>query len=215
MKGSTHLAIGGAIGAVACFYYPFSLENAAYYLSVAAFSALSADLDGTSLLVGKLSKVSRWLRTLALWIGAVAVAGIGYLYVMRTEFHPVLAAAGIALLLIGFAASAGTIRNGLVSLIGCALLYAGWTSQMPWLMGLGAFVAIAPWLAHRGMTHTIWALLIWAAIGKGLEQQLGIDGIMAVSVAGYASHLFADTLTPSGVKWLFPLYKKSIKLPLR
>ncbi|MBW7461523.1 metal-dependent hydrolase, partial [Paenibacillus sepulcri] len=34
-----------------------------------------------------------------------------------------------------------------------------------------------------------------------------------VATAGYLSHLLADTLTPSGVKWFYPLYKKSVKLP--
>lgn len=62
------------------------------------------------------------------------------------------------------------------------------------------------------MTHTIWALIGWGAIGWGLESQSGVEGVTAVAIAGYASHLLTDTMTPSGVKWLYPLYKKPIKL---
>jgi inner membrane protein len=212
MKGSTHLAIGAAIGTAAAIYFPFHLNHAAIFLSVSTFSALVADLDGSSLLSGKLSKLSRWLRDFGLWAGLLLVIGNAYLYFSRDLFNPTLAAMSVTILLLGLVTSQGTIRNVLVSLIGIGLLYAGWHSKQNWLLQLGVFVAWVPWLKHRGMTHTVWALILWGEIGWGLETQLKIQGIMATSVAGYASHLLADTLTPSGVKWLFPLYKRSIKI---
>jgi inner membrane protein len=86
--------------------------------------------------------------------------------------------------------------------------------KMNWLMGLGLYVAWVPWLNHRGLSHTVWALIIWGAIGWGLEKQLQIQGIAAVAAFGYLSHLVADTLTPSGVKWLYPLFDRTIKLRL-
>ncbi|RKN70094.1 hypothetical protein D7M11_31205 [Paenibacillus ginsengarvi] len=49
-------------------------------------------------------------------------------------------------------------------------------------------------------------------MGWELEHQLQIQGIMMVTIVGYLSHLIADTLTPSGVKWFYPLHKRSIKL---
>lgn len=215
MKGTTHLAIGGAIGAAACLIYPFRFDHAAMYVCIAGFSALSADLDGPSLLSGKLGKLSKLLRNLALWTGIGFVAVFAYLYFIRGTLYPIFSTISVAMLILGLITKEGTIRNALVSAIGCALLYAGWDTQQNWLMGFGLFVAWVPWLKHRGMTHTIWALVLWGAIGRGLEQQLGIDGITVVAVAGYASHLIADTLTPNGVKWLYPIYKKSIKLHLK
>jgi inner membrane protein len=214
MKGSTHLAIGAAIGVAASLYYPFNLNNTSLYLSVSVMSALSADLDGPSVLSGKLGKLSKLLRELALWTGALLLAGVAYLYFNEDRIDPVYATIAVILSLLGFITKEGSIRNALVSLVGCGLLYAGWITKQNWLMGFGLFVIWVPWLAHRGMTHTVWALLLWGAIGWGLEQQLQIEGIMVVSIAGYASHLLADTLTPAGVKWLYPLYKKSIKLTL-
>lgn len=214
MKGTTHLTIGVAIGAAASVYYPFTFTNAAAYVAVAALSALSADLDGPSLLSSKLSKLSKLLDGTLHWGGWLLVAAVIYLYMTDGYLNMKLAIASVAIVLLGLVAGRGSIRNGLVSLIGACLIYGGFTSGMSWLIGFGAFVAIAPWLKHRGMTHTVWAVLVWGAIGWGLEQQLQLDGITNVAVLGYLSHLVADTLTPSGVKWFYPLYKKSIKLPL-
>jgi inner membrane protein len=212
MKGSTHLAIGVAIGAAASLYYPFTANHALLYLSVAGFSALSADLDGPSLLSSKLGPVSKLLRELLLWGGVLFAIVLAYLYFDRRDFHPLLTTSAVALILLGFVTREGTIRNGLVSVIGATLIYVGWSYQLNWLMGFGLFVGWVPWLAHRGMTHTVWALGLWGTIGWGLEKQIQVDGITVVAMAGYASHLLADTLTTNGVKWLYPLYKKSIKL---
>lgn len=212
MKGTAHLAIGTVIGAGAAVMYPFTLKHAALYVVISAFSALSADLDGNSLLTGKLGKVSKVMHELLLWGGVLLIAGVGYLYFAYDTLYEELAIAAAAAFLLGLVAKEGAIRNGLVSVIGAALMYVGWSAQMNWLIGLGLFVAWAPWLKHRGMTHTVWALAAWWAIGRGLEQQLQLEGAAFVATVGYFSHLFADTLTPSGVKWLYPLYKKSFKL---
>ncbi|XID94800.1 metal-dependent hydrolase [Paenibacillaceae bacterium WGS1546] len=212
MKGKTHLGIGLAIGGVACLYYPAGMDHAALYLSVAGLSALSADLDGPSILSGKISKLSKLLRQLALWTGLALAAGLAYLHFAMDRFDSGYAACAIAALLIGFVAKQGAVRNALVSAVGGGLLAYGARTGQSWLVGFGAFVVVAPWLKHRGLTHSLWALIAWGAIGRGLENELGIPGIAAVATAGYASHLLADTLTPSGVKWLYPLYKKAIRI---
>ncbi|MFC5472244.1 metal-dependent hydrolase [Cohnella suwonensis] len=214
MKGSTHLAIGGAIGVAASLYYPFSMNGTLTYLSVACLSALSPDLDGPNLINGKLriNQLSKLLRESAIWGGLLAALSCGYLYVVRDKAYPELATVSVAVFLLGLVAKEGAIRNAVVSLIGCGLLYAGASERESWLVGLGVYVAIAPWLAHRGMTHTVWVLAAWGAIGSGLESRLDLEGIMAVALAGYASHLIADTLTPSGVKWLYPIVKTTFKL---
>jgi inner membrane protein len=154
------------------------------------------------------------LRELVLLFGIALIAILAYTYFTQSHFDKMHTIVSVSLFLLGLVAKEGIIRNILVSLIGCGLLYAGWASKQNWLMGFGVFVIWAPWLKHRGMTHTVWALILWGAMGWGLEKQLQIEGIMTVAILGYASHLFADTLTPNGVKWLYPLYKKSIKLPL-
>ncbi|WP_274650723.1 metal-dependent hydrolase [Paenibacillus humicola] len=213
MKGSTHLAIGIAIGAAAAAYYPFAPANATIYIAVAAFSALSPDLDGTNMLSSKLGKLSHLLRELALFGGLGMIAAAVYLYVFRHLLYPNFAIAAVVAFLLGLVTKEGMLRNALVCLAGCGLIYWGLQTGMNWLTGLGVYIAWVPWLNHRGLSHTCWALAAWSAIGWGLEKQLALQGIAAVAAAGYFSHLAADTLTPSGVKWLYPLYKRSIRLP--
>ncbi|CAM4212271.1 metal-dependent hydrolase [Paenibacillus alkaliterrae] len=212
MTGKTHLAIGAAVGAAAAAYYSLDPEIAAQYIGIAAFSALCADLDGPSMLSSKLSKLSKFIREFALW-GAVLFMGIiAYYYFTGQSMSPLLVGACAAAVLSGLVMKQGAIRNALVSVVGAALIYAGYMYEMNWLMGFGLFVAWVPWLKHRGMTHTIWAIPIWGAIAWGLEQQLQLEGIAITAMLGYSSHLVADTLTPSGVKWLYPVVKKSFKI---
>lgn len=213
MKGTTHLAIGTAIGAAAAAHYPFSPKSTALYLAVAAFSALSADLDGPSMLSSKIGKMSKVIRSVMLWSGIIILSILGYQYFTLNVFYPEYTAASAAVFMLGLLTREGIIRNTLVSVIGGGLIYGALIWQLYWLGGLGLFIAVAPWLKHRGMTHTVWAAVLWGAIGRGLEDQLQLPGIMTVATLGYLSHLLADTLTPSGVKWLYPLYKKPIKLP--
>ncbi|MGN7355862.1 metal-dependent hydrolase [Paenibacillus sp. SAF-054] len=214
MKGSTHLAIGVAIGAAAAAHYPFTLKHAAIYIAVSALSALSADLDGPSMLSSKIGQFSKWLREMLYWSGLLLIVILAWLYFTEKFFVVEYSLTALSLFLLGLIIKDGLMRNILVSIIGLVLLYYGWSHHMMWLAGFGIFVAVAPWLKHRGMTHTIWALGLWAGIGSGLEQQLQLEGIMLVATLGYMSHLVADSLTPSGVKWLYPIIKKSFKLPL-
>ncbi|SEB53657.1 metal-dependent hydrolase [Paenibacillus sp. GP183] len=215
MKGSTHLIIGCAIGMVAAAYYqPFTLKNAVLYMAVSTFSALSADLDGESMITSKLGKITRLLRELVLWTGIFLTAAAVYLYFKLHLFYPEFSSVSVMLFLLGFVTKAGIIRNAMISVFGCCLIYAGWLFNMNWLIGFGLFIAVVPWLKHRGLSHTLWALILWGEIGLGLEHQLQIEGIALVSIVGYLSHLLADTLTPKGVKWFFPIFKKSIKLHL-
>jgi len=214
MKGTTHLAIGTVIGIAATMYYPFTVQNAAIYVAVSAFSALSADLDGPSILSSRIGKVSKQLRQLLVWVGVLLVSVLTFLYLSEQAFYPEYSIVCLIALLFGFITKEGIIRNALVSVIGGLIMYGGWHFHMNWLIGLGLFIAWAPWLRHRGMTHTVWAVCIWAIISYGMEQQLQVEGLMAVATTSYLSHLLADTLTPQGVKWLSPLYKGSIKLRL-
>ncbi|RUT28121.1 metal-dependent hydrolase [Paenibacillus zeisoli] len=212
MKGTSHLAIGTAIGAAAAAHYPFSPRSAALYLAVSAFSALSADLDGPSMLSSRIGKASHTIRSLLLWAGFITTSILIYQYFTLGVFYPEYTAASIVMFMLGLLTREGMIRNTLISVIGGVFIYAALMWQMYWLGGLGLFIAIAPWLKHRGMTHTAWAVILWGLMGRGLENQLQLPGIMTVATLGYLSHLIADTLTPAGVKWLYPIYKKPFKL---
>ncbi|QHW30710.1 metal-dependent hydrolase [Paenibacillus rhizovicinus] len=214
MKGTTHLTIGLAIGVAAAASHPFTAQHAALYVAAAAFSSLSADLDGTNMLSGKLNRTAKMIHALLLWGGIALTGTVGITYAVKGVLYTEWAIAAVSVLLLGLVLGNGMIRNALVSLIGVGLLYGGFSEGMNWLIGLGVFVAWVPWLNHRGLTHTVWAAAAWWAIGNGLEEQVGVDGLAQTALWGYLSHLIADTLTPSGVKWLYPLTKKTFKLPI-
>lgn len=214
MKGSTHLALGTAIGIAGAAYFPFTFKDSLILIAVASFSSLSADLDGTSILTSRLSQFTKRIRNIGLWAGIAMLLGLVYLYLASRNFYPEYTLICFMLLLASFLTRNGRIRNLSVSAVGAAVLIAGWQSHIYGFVWLGIFILIAPWLKHRGMTHTIWAVLFWGAMGSQLQQDLQIEGLMAVSTTSYLSHLIADTLTPQGVKWLYPVFKKSIKLPI-
>lgn len=214
MRGKTHLAIGAVVGAGAAALYSSDLSESHMYIGIAAFSALCPDLDGPSILSSKITKASKKIREVALWGGILYLGIILLLWLSGKPVSPLAAGGSLAAVLIGLTMKQGAIRNALVSAVGVYLVSLGTSMNELWLSGLGLFVIIAPWLKHRGMTHTIWMLPIWWWLGLGLEQYLELDGIAVTAMLGYLSHLVADTLTPSGVKWLYPLMKKSIKLKL-
>lgn len=70
------------------------------------------------------------------------------------------------------------------------------------------------WLKHRGLTHTLLFLVGFVLLtGALLPAPLAL-----AAVAGYASHLWADMLTVSGLPLLWPLYGGDLHLtprPLR
>jgi inner membrane protein len=57
------------------------------------------------------------------------------------------------------------------------------------------------WLPHRGVTHTLWALLLVGVIAHVLA-----PGTVALVIGlAFASHLLLDMLTPVGIHPLLPL----------
>ena len=93
----------------------------------------------------------------------------------------------------------------------------------PLLIGMAAFGALMPdidhpksfistklpggtvmprFVEHRGATHTVEAALLITALVGGLAYWITNSYWFAVAFfIGYISHLFADTLTVSGIKW--------------
>ena len=61
---------------------------------------------------------------------------------------------------------------------------------------------------HRGVTHSLFALVLLAYIVKTTYPALLIPVLI-----GYGSHLILDTLTPMGIPWLWPKNKR-YKIPL-
>ncbi|MBR9676968.1 metal-dependent hydrolase [Candidatus Woesearchaeota archaeon] len=73
---------------------------------------------------------------------------------------------------------------------------------------VGNKIKIIGWLfKHRGFFHTLWAALMFSVLAYAFSKEIAI----AVLV-GYTSHLLSDSLTPMGVRPLWPISKKKLKL---
>lgn len=66
---------------------------------------------------------------------------------------------------------------------------------------------------HRGIMHSLLGALLVGWLVPVLVGYFGFSISWKVVLAGYLSHLVLDTLTPSGVPWLWPLSWK-IAVPL-
>jgi inner membrane protein len=191
-----------------------NFEHGLICVAAAAFSALAADLDGRSLLSAGADKLSRLAKTTAPTLGLLLALVLGYLYWRQGYFYLPLVFTAILLISPAFLLRKGWMRNAVVSAAGGGIAATGIWRQQTWLIELGLFIAAAPWFAHRGMTHTIWAAAAWSTISQGFEASTAVPGTGLAASLGYLSHLAADTLTPGGVKWLFPLLKTNFRLPI-
>lgn len=72
------------------------------------------------------------------------------------------------------------------------------------------------WAGHRGVAHTIWAVILVFFIVYLIfpELGLGMNAMLAVTL-GYFSHLVADSLTVEGVAWFYPYSSKRASGPVR
>lgn len=71
--------------------------------------------------------------------------------------------------------------------------------------------------SHRGLTHTIYGLFIWAGVIYFVLAYFNLPWmhpIMIGGVIGYFSHLAIDSLNPQGVRWLGKSGKVHLKGPI-
>lgn len=216
MTGPGHFVFGLAAGSLA---YTLSsmevtIENVGMALATASVSALAADLDEPNSKLSKKLTLNLKPTTLkAILIGlSVLVVTISYFAVGFMIAASIAAMLGI----VGFTygAGQGKIRQMMLTVIGLLIAMAGLNFGYPFMIGLGAFIAVAPWTKHRTVTHTIWALAFWGWISFDFANTVGMQGLMYVGIVSYASHLVADSLTKARVKWLWPLIKTPIGLPI-
>lgn len=205
MKGSTHFLIGVGIGVGATLHYPFSVDHASIYLTTATFSALAADLDHQNVLNAKLTKVAHSLLSLLLALGLLVIVVASYVAMSGREVPIISWIFATLLILIGLLTRSGLLRNLLMTSIASCIAFLAWSESIEWMIGLAAFVGIVPWLPHRGLSHTLWACLLWATIGRFAEQDLQIPGLAIVASLGYLSHLIGDSVTSNGLKWFYPV----------
>ncbi len=218
MKGRTHLAIGLGIGAVASVNQPF--EMMPVILVASGVASLAPDLDGNNLLNKRVTKTAKLIKK-----GGVFVGGILMVLALATYFLDFNYLSFIddkwfsqqnSLLLFGWGAvilglsfkGQETLKNILMSILSLILLYYAATNELWWLIMFALYIGVAGWFAHRGPTHTIWALIYWWYMSHLLEVNTNVDGLATISTIAYLSHILGDMLTKKGVKFLYPVINK-------
>ena len=213
MRGTAHLTIGLITGvAIAGLVpgIPFSLPG----IALAGFSSLAPDLDHPE---SRLSKRLGFTQNYVRWAfaaGAAVLAAYSYTQLRPGPGQRLYFTVALAFGLIGVGMQGGSARKLALLFTGLGTVVAGLYTEQLWLSLLGTFIALAPFTSHRSWTHTIWATTLWTYIGHLADQHLGWHGVALFAGGGYASHLVADTLTKSGIRWFLPLSDFSFKIPL-
>ncbi|ALD19928.1 metal-dependent hydrolase [Hymenobacter sp. DG25A] len=212
MRGSSHLAIGLITGVAVAGLVP-GIPFSPAGIALAGFSALAPDLDHPS---SRLSKRLGFAQNYVRW--AFVLAGIGIAaythYMLLAVDRRMGFTTALAFGMVGAAMQGGSARKLALLFTGLCTVVAGLYTGMLWLSMLGTFVSVAPFTSHRTWTHTIWAAALWTYIGHLANQTLGWHGVALFAGGGYLSHLLADTLTKSGVKYFMPITDLAVKLPL-
>jgi len=75
---------------------------------------------------------------------------------------------------------------------------------------------ISKFVTHRGIVHSLLAALIATAIVWVIAMSYNLETLaVAYFSLGFISHLAADSLNPTGIKWLQPFSKAKVKDGIR
>ncbi|WP_099363791.1 metal-dependent hydrolase [Fredinandcohnia onubensis] len=218
MKGRTHLAIGLGIGTVASVSQP--LEMMPVILVASGVASLAPDLDGNNLLNKRVTKTAKLIKKSGVFVSGTLMALALVTFFFDLSFLSFLDDKWFkqqnSLLLFGWGAvilglsfkGQETLKNILMSILSLFLLYYAVTNELWWLVMFALYIGGAGWFAHRGPTHTIWALIYWWYMSHLLEVNTKVDGLALISTLAYLSHILGDMLTKKGVKFLYPIINK-------
>ncbi|GKV67195.1 MULTISPECIES: metal-dependent hydrolase [unclassified Sporosarcina] len=211
MKGTSHLLIGTAAGAVAGYAAQPDISTALIGAAVGGISGVVPDLDTNGLASNRITlskKVSKWLMESA---GIVILATLGYRAVTEGLDRDIYLYGSIGLLLL--IVSRLITQRRMLTITGILVMLLGFVlGQSTGILLAGSYIIFASFLPHRSYTHSVIGVVFYAFILKQLDAQWPIDGLVAAGLAGYISHLIADMkilpVNRRGVKWFLPLWKQ-------
>ncbi|WP_046181027.1 metal-dependent hydrolase [Domibacillus tundrae] len=207
MKGSSHMVIGAATGVGVAVWMQSPLIDTALFACTGAVAALVPDLDVNGKLANKITVEKKWL---ILFFAAAGLLLALYSYFM---LFGVKQAAG-------FIVSVGLLllprlfikQRMMLFLTGALVVYAGWYINEAWIMYIGFFILFASLVSHRTWTHSIVGIALFYFVAAEITRAYPSDGLLAVLLLSYISHLLADMkLLPAnkkGTKFFYPVWKK-------
>lgn len=211
MKGTSHLAIGTAAGAIAGYAAHPDVRTALIGAAIGGISGVVPDLDTNGLATSRITlskKVSRWLMETA---GIVILLTLVYQAMTQGLSRDIYIYGGIGLLLLII--SRLITRRRMLTITGVLVLLLGFVlDESIGILLTGSYIVFASFLPHRSYTHSLLGVAFYAFILHYLHEEWPINGMVAAGLAGYISHLIADMkLLPvnrRGVKWFLPIWKR-------
>lgn len=208
MNGTAHAAIGAATGFVVANTFNTPLTTTLFLVGLGTVSSLVPDLDVDGKLRGKISLSHKMIQKVAQLIGILMIFYSFYEGGGNEKYIGV--GIGFGMIVV----SSSIKQKHMLTITGIGVLAGGISLQEIWLVLLGIYILIASFVSHRSYTHSILGVVFFGFIASKLETSLGIEGIYYTCLAGYISHLIADTkLLPfnrRGVKLFLPVSSKEI-----
>ncbi|PZE21754.1 metal-dependent hydrolase [Paenibacillus xerothermodurans] len=207
MMGRTHLIVssGMTLSILSLTGQGITLPSAA----VAIISSLLPDIDEPNSLLLQKTMPKGLLSKLKLLLVAFGVGFLAYSY-YRSFYTPYSYGLGVMMIAVCIVHQR-LFRQLLMASIGGLLLYIGFALS-PWWLTIGALLMVCAVLPHRGLTHSMYGVLIWGGLLYVASGRLG-HSFWASGVISYSLHLLCDVLTKQGIQPLPPL-KWKWRVPL-
>ena len=199
MNGTAHAAIGAATGFVVANNMDVSSSVTFLFVGLGTISGLMPDLDIDGKLSSRITFSHKVIQSVAQLIGLLMIIYSFYEGTATERYFG--AGVGLAMMII----SSFIKQRHMLMITGIGVIAAGVFLQEMWLLLLGIYILIASYVSHRSYTHSIIGVIFFGIIASKLELSLGIDGVFYTCLAGYLSHLVADSK-------LLPINKRGIKL---
>ncbi|ASN05393.1 metal-dependent hydrolase [Virgibacillus necropolis] len=208
MNGTAHAAIGAATGFIVANTFHTTPSTTLFLVGLGSISGLIPDLDIDGELRGKITLSHKMIQKVAQLIGILLIFYSFYEGANNEQFIGI--GIGLGMIVI----SSLIKQKHMLTITGVGILAGGFSLQEIWLMLLGIYILLASFVSHRSYTHSIVGVIFFGIIASKLEASLGIEGIYYTCLAGYISHLIADSkLLPfnkRGVKLFLPVSSKEL-----
>ena len=199
MNGTAHAAIGGAAGFITANAFQTEVSVTCLLVGLGTVAALVPDLDIDGKLRGKITLSHKVIRSIAQLIGLLMI--FYSIYEGSDNRQYLGMGIGLAMLVI----ASRLKQKHMLPLTSIGVIAGGFSLQEIWLILFGIYILIASFVSHRSYTHSIVGVVFFGFIAMKLETSLGVQGVYYTCLAGYISHLLADSK-------IFPFNKRGIKL---
>ncbi|WP_249870473.1 metal-dependent hydrolase [Oceanobacillus saliphilus] len=202
MNGTAHVAIGSAVGFIVATNSGSSPTETFILVGLGAISGLMPDLDVDGKLRNRITFSHKVIQSVAQLIGILMI--IYSIFEGSAENRYLGMGIGLAMLIL----SSFIKQRHMLMITGIGVIAGGISLHEIWLLLLGIYILIASYVSHRSYTHSIIGVIFFGVIASKLEISLGIEGVFQACLAGYISHLIADSkfllVNRRGIKLFLP-----------